>query len=223
MRSGGRHIAGDDTASVTFGRMRGWLTVPVGVLLGLTACEQEPNAAACYGVCGEGTECVAGKCVIAQAGPEPEPEPEAKGKKKRRRRRLKGGSAPSEAVDDGFKPVDDSNVPGYDPKATKTMDLAVGTERLGDRVVNQHLGRLEPKFNKCIETSAMHYDGDIKGELDFVLSIKSSGKVGGVTVKGSKSLRDSGVVPCVRKVVYGHRFPSFDGATMGVDYSFKVN
>lgn len=223
MRSGGRHIAEDDTASATFGRMRGWPPVAVGMLLGLAACEPEHNAVACYGVCGDGTECVSGKCVVAQAESAPEPEPEDKGKKKRRRRRKKGGSHGDAVSSDGFKPVDDSNVPGYDPKATKTMDLGVGTERLGDRVVNQHLGRLEPKFNKCIETSAMHYDGDIKGELDFVLSIKSSGKVGGVTVKGSKSLRDSGVVPCVRKVVYGHRFPSFDGATMGVDYSFKVN
>ncbi|MCR9164428.1 MAG: AgmX/PglI C-terminal domain-containing protein [Nannocystaceae bacterium] len=198
--------------------MRAALPAVVAVLLG--ACDPSPGPDACYGVCGEGTVCASGKCVVEQT-PEPEPEPAPTGKKKKRRRSSKRGS--SKAAAPGFTPEDDSNVPGYDPKATKSMDLKAGTERLSDRTIRQHLSRLEPKFNKCIETSALAHEGDLRGELDFVLSIEPSGKVGGVTVKASGNLKAAGVVPCARKVVYGHRFPSFDGSTMGVDYSFKVD
>jgi len=191
------------------------------MLFAIGACDPSPGADACYGVCGEGTQCEAGKCVVAEA-PEPEPEPEpVTGKKKRRRRSRRGGN--SKSADAGFTPEDDSNVPGYDPEATKALDLKAGTERLSDRKIRQHLSRLEPKFNKCIEKSALAHDDALKGELDFVLSIEPSGKVGGVTVKASGNLKAAGVVPCARKVVYGHRFPSFDGSTMGVDYSFKVD
>lgn len=172
-------------------------------------------------MCGEGTKCEAGKCVVAEAeAPEPEPAPEQKGKKKRRRR--SGGSSAKQG-EPGFTPEDDSSVPGYDPEATKTMDMKAGTERLSDREIRAHLAKLEPKFNACIEKSALAHEGSLKGELDFVLSIEPSGKVGGVTVKASGNLKEAGVVPCARKVVYGHRFPSFDGSTMGVDYSFKVD
>ncbi len=114
-------------------------------------------------------------------------------------------------------------MPGYDPKASKGLDMNAGTDRLTDRTIRQHLSGLESKFNACIEKSALAHDGALQGELDFVLSIEPSGKVGGVTVKGSGNLTKAGVVPCARKVVYGHRFPSFDGSTMGVDYSFKVD
>ncbi|MGH1345033.1 MAG: AgmX/PglI C-terminal domain-containing protein [Nannocystales bacterium] len=199
--------------------MRGWLATTAVLLV--AACDPKPGPDACYGVCGEGTKCEAGKCVVAELeAPEPEPEPTS-GKKKRRRRR-KGSSAPKDGGG-GFKAEDDSNVPGYDPKAAKGLDMDAGTERLADRTIRQHLSRLEPKFNKCIEKSALAHDEGLKGELDFVLSIEPSGKVGGVTVKASGNLKKAGVVPCARKVVYGHRFPSFDGSTMGVDYSFKVD
>ncbi len=192
-------------------------------VLFIAACDPTPGPDACYGVCGEGTHCEAGKCVVAELE-EPEPEPEAaSGKKKKRRRRGRKGSGASKDEGSSFKAEDDSNVPGYDPKAAKGLDMNAGTDRLADRTIRQHLSRLEPKFNKCIEKSALAHEESLKGELDFVLSIQPSGKVGGVTVKASGNLKKAGVVPCARKVVYGHRFPSFDGSTMGVDYSFKVD
>ncbi len=193
------------------------------VVLLVAACDPAPGPEACYGVCGDGTRCEAGKCVVEELeAPEPEPEPASSKKRKRRRRGRKGSSA-SKGEGSDFKAEDDSNVPGYDPKAAKGLDMNAGTDRLADRTIRQHLSRLEPKFNKCIETSALAHEGALKGELDFVLSIEPSGKVGGVTVKASGNLKQAGVVPCARKVVYGHRFPSFDGSTMGVDYSFKVD
>lgn len=220
IRSGGRHIASDHTASDTFGRMRTWLATTTVLLV--AACDPSPGPDACYGVCGEGTQCEAKECVVATVElPEPEPEPTSGKKKKRRRGRKGSPSSKSDGPD--FKAEDDSNVPGYDAKAAKGLDMNAGTDRLGDRTIRQHLSRLEPKFNKCIEKSALAHADGLKGELDFVLSIQPSGKVGGVTVKASGNLKQAGVVPCARKVVYGHRFPSFDGSTMGVDYSFKVD
>jgi len=201
--------------------MRAWLATTAVLLV--AACDRAPGPDACYGVCGDGTQCEAGKCVVAELeAPEPDPEP-ASAKKKKRRRRGRKGSSSSTDEGPGFKAEDDSNVPGYDPKATKGLDMNAGTDRLADRTIRQHLSRLEPKFNKCIEKSALAHDDGLEGELDFVLSIQPSGKVGGVTVKASGNLKKAGVVPCARKVVYGHRFPSFDGSTMGVDYSFKVD
>ncbi len=185
-------------------------------------CDPSPGPDACYGVCGDGTACEERKCVVVEAAPEPEPEPEPN-KKKRRGRRGKGRRAEPDDAPAGFTPEDDSNVPGYDPKASKGLDMNAGTERLSDMEIRRHLSKLEPKFNKCIETSALAHESALLGELDFVLSIEPSGKVGGVTVKASGNLAKAGVVPCARKVVYGHRFPSFDGSTMGVDYSFKVD
>ncbi len=195
------------------------------LMLGFVAagCDPSPGPDACYGVCGEGTVCEARACVVAEAEPEEtEPEPADGKQKKRRRRGKRRGGEPTEDTP-GFTPEDDSSVPGYDPKASKGLDMNAGTERLSDREIRQHLSRLEPKFNKCIEKSALAHDGALRGELDFVLSIEPTGKVGGVTVKASGNLGQAGVVPCARKVVYGHRFPSFDGSTMGVDYSFKVD
>ena len=194
------------------------------MLLALIACDPSPGPDACYGVCGEGTRCEAGRCVIAEAQEEElEPEPEPGGKKKRRRRSGSSSSSSAKKGEPGFIPEDDSSVPGYDPEATKTLDMKAGTERLSDREIRAQLGKLEPKFNACIEKSALAHEGSLSGELDFVLSIEPSGKVGGVTVKASGNLKEAGVVPCARKVVYGHRFPSFDGSAMGVDYSFKVD
>jgi len=192
----------------------------VASLLVACACDPSPGAEACFGVCGEGTRCVASECVVAEPEP-PEAEPEAPTKKKRRRRR--GRRKRGADAEPGFEPEDDSHVPGFDPDADKTLDMKAGTERLSDREIRAHLSRLEPKFNRCIATSALAHEDALKGELDFVLSIQPSGKVGGVTVKASGNLGTAGVVPCARKVVYGHRFPSFDGNPMGVDYSFKVD
>jgi hypothetical protein len=43
-----------------------------------------------------------------------------------------------------------------------------------------------------------------------------------VTVKAPAHLRVFGIVPCLRKALFTHRFPSWDGPAAGVDYSFQV-
>lgn len=200
-----------------------------GLLLGtaFASCDSGPSATECYGVCGSGTECVDQKCVIAAAEPEPEPEPEPPRKKRGRRskRGRRGSKAHADAdASPGFTPEDDSHVPEYNAKKTKNLDLNAGSERLSDRIVNQHLSRIEPALNRCVEKAAAASDDPIgPGSIALTLSIAGTGKVSSVSAKASPKLRVFGIVPCVRRAVHAHKFPSFDGPTMGVDYSFKVD
>jgi hypothetical protein len=192
----------------------------VAVAVLFAACDDSPGAAACHGVCGEGTVCKDGKCVVAEAAPAPAPAvgDDAKTAGKRRKGAKRSGDA---APASGFTPVDDSHVAEFD--GTKTQALGDGTERLDDSVVRAQLRKLEPAFNRCIETAAAQSDTEIRGgEVDFVFGIAPSGKVDGVTVKAPAHLRVFGIVPCMRSVLAGHRFPAFDGPAMGVDYSFQV-
>jgi hypothetical protein len=193
----------------------------------LVGCNDTPGVGGCYGVCGEGTVCRAGMCVVAgddaPAGTPAETDDEAPTKSGKRRRGSKKGSEALAAEDPGFTPVDDSRVPEYDANKTQVIDMKAGTERIDDEVVRAHLRRLEPAFNRCIETAAQHSDADIGGgEVDFAFGIAPSGKVEGVTVKAPPQLRVFGIVPCLRRALADHRFPAFDGSTMGVDYSFRV-
>ena len=208
-------------------RLLGAPSASLAVLVLLAGCNDTPGAGGCYGVCGEGTVCRSGICVVASeeaASPEVEAEVPAKSAK-RRRGGKRGADADAEAEADGdaFTPVDDSRVPEYDANKTQVIDMKAGTERLDDEVVRAHLRRLEPAFNRCIETAAQHSDEDIGGgEVDFAFGIAPSGKVDGVSVKAPSQLRVFGIVPCLRRALADHRFPAFDGPTMGVDYSFRV-
>ncbi len=194
------------------------------------------TSAPCRDMCGEGTVCDGERCapkppVEAEAEPD---EKASKGTKKRRRRgrkrRGKPGAQGSEddgAWDDAedelppFVPVNDKHIPQY---KNKTVNLdEYGSERLGDDVVNQHMSRLNGRFQKCIETAAMYSESDLgSGTLSFRIRLKPDGKVDGVSVKAPANLKVFGIVPCARKVVYDHRFPKYDGPPMGVDFSFDV-
>jgi hypothetical protein len=187
------------------------------------ACDRGPGADECYNVCGEGTECRDKRCVIAQLEDEALPEDDGKQDKKKKRRRKKKGDGSEAADASDFKPVNDSHIPKYDPNRVQKIGMDSGTERLPDETIRSHLRRLEPKFNQCIETAAMYSDEDIRpGGVDFVFSIEKTGRVSGISVKAPKHLQVFGIVPCLRKAVFDHHFPSYDGPPTGVDYSFKV-
>ncbi len=192
----------------------------------LSSCDRGPAPETCYDVCGEGTRCENGRCVAeAPLAVEDDPADPSPAERKGKRRRGKRGDAEPAPEKGGetFVPVDDSHIPRYDPRKTEVLDMNAGSERLGDRTIADHMRRLEPKFNDCIETAARHSDQEIRGgKVDFVFGIAPSGKVTSVTVKAPTHLDVFGIVPCLRKAVYDHRFPSFDGPPMGVDYSFEV-
>ena len=188
----------------------------------------EGDGHGCDDRCGAGPECIAGRCetVVAEAEDETDDAPKPSGKNKRKRRRGRGKSDAESSVGDAeaaFRPVDDSHVPRFDRKAPKTLDLDAGSERLSDAVVNRELAKLDRKFQSCIATAAQHSDDALQGTLRYELGIGSNGRVTGVNVKAPAGLKVFGIVPCVRKAIHGHRFPAFDGPTMGVEGSFHVD
>lgn len=192
----------------------------------LLGCGPEADAAACYGVCGEGTRCESGKCIAIPAAPEEAKPaaPEAKAGKRGRRR----GSAIADDADDvrsdsaTYQPVADGHIPRYDANATTVLDPDAGSERLGDATVRAELRGLEPAFDRCIADAVAGGVTIPAGRVDFVFGLTAKGKVDGVTAKAPAALRDTGILGCLRKVIHDHRFPTYDGPPMGVDYTFEV-
>lgn len=189
----------------------------------MAACKPTEN---CAGYCGAGTHCDDDRCVpdaeVEPTDADVEPEP---GKKKRRRkgRRKKGrrGGGDGEA---GEAPprVDDSHVPRYKANRTQTIGMSDGTERLSDFRVKNHMAKLEHKFNACIERAAMSTDETLRGTVTFTIGVEPTGKVWGVTAKAPSAMKKAGLVSCLRVAVHKSRFPTWDGPSMGVDYSFEV-
>jgi hypothetical protein len=174
---------------------------------------------------------VADVCVVD--GPEQKieaTEEDEKGGKKRRKRRRgrKGGGDDGEFVDGEelppFQPVDDSGIPKFKRAVDQKLSLKGSGGRLSDGTVNQHLKKLERKFQTCIETAAT-YSADYVGggAITYEFRIEPSGKVSSVSAKAPAKLSVFGVIPCVRKAIYTHRFPSFEGLSMAVDSSFRVD
>ncbi|TPV96891.1 MAG: hypothetical protein B7733_02395 [Myxococcales bacterium FL481] len=190
--------------------------------------DQQAASAAedCGGFCGESTSCREGACLPTETAEAPsEPTPN-KRKRKRRRKRPRPASGDASPPDDDlppFVPVNDSRIPRYRAKKAQVLEMDGDGERLSDDVIQAHLRRIEPKFDQCLRTAAMYSDEELgTGDIDVVLGITSTGKVTGVTAKAPPNLRVFGIVPCVRKAVYEHRFPAFQGMDMHVDYSFAV-
>lgn len=186
----------------------------------------------CGGHCGETTQCVGTVCEALEdeeVAAEPDSKKPGKKRRKRRRKGRRGGGASAdnagdEAGDDlpPFEPVNDRHIPQFSNKPI-VLDMNAGSERLSDHVVDTHMNRLTPKFQRCITTASTYSDDDIGGgTLTFKIQLKPTGKVAGVSVKGPSNLKVFGIIPCVRKVVYDHKFPSYDGPPMGVDFSFEV-
>lgn len=171
--------------------------------------------------------CEASVCVVAppeEPEVEEEPEPGKKGKKRRRRKGKKGGGE-TELVEGSTAPpkVDDSHIPQFNAKATTDMGEGVGSERLTDATVDKHIKTLTPKFSKCVQDGALRVDDLGTGTLRMKFRVKPTGKVASVTVKGPGVMKDAGVIACVRKRVYDHRFPAWDGAAMNAEASFDVD
>lgn len=198
-----------------------WALVAIALV---TACGADgPGEDECFGVCGPGTRCAAGTCVVAEVAATPETTPPEDAKRSRRGRRRRADDAPDGAAIDGaaYQPVDDRKIPRYDPDATVVLDPAAGSERLDDTRVRASLRALEPAFDRCIADAVAAGIDVGSGEVRFELGVAPSGKVTGVNARAPAALRDAGVDGCLRKAIYEHRFPGYDGPPMGVDYSFE--
>lgn len=197
--------------------------VRLGAVLLVVTCNGGPSVAECHGVCGEGTRCEAGRCVAtapSAAAQEPAPDEGKRGRKGKRRARAGEPDGDGDAAAT-YQPVSDRHIPAYDAKATTVLGDA-GSERLDDATVRKELRELEPAFDRCIADAVAAGVTVGNGRVDFVFGLTASGKVDGVNAKAPAAIRDAGIVPCLRKVIFDHRFPRYDGPPMGVDYSFEV-
>ncbi len=218
------HLAAERRSAMMSPRVR--FTDALGLVAAMVgaACGDQANQSNCHGVCGEGTRCEAGRC-IAVAPPTAASDPAAdEGKRGRKNKgRARAGEADGEsAAAPSYQPVSDRHIPAYDAKATTVLGDA-GSERLADEVVRRELRGLEPAFNRCIADAVAGGVTVGGGRVDFVFGLTASGKVDGVNAKAPAAIREAGIVPCLRKVIFDHRFPRYDGPPMGVDYSFEVD
>lgn len=189
------------------------------------ACADTTVGSDCHGVCGRGTRCVQGMCVAAEDEVEPVVD-DAPDDAKRRRgngRRRADADEPTEdaAAPATYQPVDDSRIPRHDPNATRELD-ADGSERPDDATIRAHLRKLEPAFDRCIADAVAGGVRFANGRVEFDLGIAASGRVSGVTAKAPPAIQSTGVVSCLRKVIFDHRFPTWDGPPMDVEYGFDI-
>jgi len=208
------------------------------------ACEPAPKPD-CAAPCGPGSTCVEGQCVADAPAVAPPAEDGKKKKKRRKKKRVRhsskaastvgGGAEPAAAPEDEveeaetpaeklppFVPVDDRKIPQFSRDTTQTIDLEAGSERPSERVLDQHFARITPRITDCVVTASRY--GDVgSGRLAIQLRLLPSGKVESVSVKAPASLSVWGIVPCARKAVYDHRFPGYDGPSVGVDFAVDVD
>ncbi len=181
----------------------------------------------CAGMCGDKTRCEQGRCVVAKVEAEAEVEPEPDGGKTKRKgkRGRRGKTGDDGAVEPGKGPPldDDSKVPRFDPNEDQTIGMSDGTGRLSDATIDRELGKLDKAFQACVRDANERVDELGTGTVKYSFGIAGTGKVTGVNASAPANLKDAGIVPCVRKVVYGHKFPAFDGPKMKASSSFSVH
>jgi hypothetical protein len=164
-------------------------------------------------------------CVVAEDEVEPVVA-DAPEEGKRRRGKGRRRSDADEPTDDAaapatYQPVDDSRIPRHDPNATRVLD-ADGSERPDDATIRAHLRKLEPAFDRCIADAVAGGVRFANGRVEFDLGIAATGRVSGVTAKAPPAIQSTGVVSCLRKVIFDHRFPTWDGPPMDVEYGFDI-
>ncbi len=196
----------------------------------------EATEGPCGDRCGPGTVCEGDLCVVASPAPEAAPaEAPTKGKRRSKRGRPgAGGATPGdggdggddggagEAPDAGPPIVDDRGIPAYS-EGDRTIDLGAGSERLGTDALDAQLRRLTPKFQGCIRDATLRGSAVGSGTITIKVTIAGSGKVEGVSASAPAALSAPGIIPCVRKSVYDHRFPSYDGPSMNATLRFDVD
>lgn len=201
-----------------------------GLTLAPTACKRSNDSNApggeCGGMCGRGTRCDGNVCVVdysqdictsqAPVAEEVEMRPPI--------------TSWGECVQDRnqlpkkFVPVDDSSIPEFDPNRTRVMDWNAGDEQLNDAVLNANMREVEYAINECLGVAACYSQGGLRGgRLDFKISLSGkTGRAEAVSVTAPPELQVFGIVPCVRKAVADHQFPTYDGPPMTVKYNIEI-
>ncbi len=178
-------------------------------------------------MCGKGTRCDNGTCVVDYGQDicgnsyEEDDEPEI------------GDRKPpidnwAECTEDmaslpEFVPMDDSNVPQYDPNAARSIDMNAGDEQLNEELINNHMREIEYALNACFSKAACYNGGAFPtGEVSFTFRLEASGDVSSVALQAPEEFNIFGTIQCARRAVADHKFPSYDGAAMTISYSVEL-
>lgn len=122
-----------------------------------------------------------------------------------------------------FVPVDDSDITQFDPNAARSLDMNAGEEQLDEEVINNHMREIEYTLNECFSRAACYNEGAFPtGELSFTFRLEASGEVSSVAITAPEEFNIFGTIPCSRRAVGDHKFPSFDGAGMTISYSVEL-
>ena len=204
----------------------------VGLTISPAACKRSGDSEApggeCGGMCGRGTRCDGRACVvdysqdICNSGVEPVSEPVVPTKPPITswgECTLDRNELPKKHV-----PVDDKAIPQFDPNRARTLNWSEGDEQLSEPVLMSNMRDIEYKINECLAIAACYNGGSLKGGLlDFVISLSGkSGKAAAVTVTAPPDLQVYGIVPCVRKAITDHQFPTYDGPPMTIKYNIEI-
>lgn len=181
----------------------------------------------CGGMCGRGTRCDGNVCVVDYSqdvcGSQEEPKvPESVPTKPPITSwgecTLDRNQLPKKHV-----PVNDKDIPQWDPNRARTLDWSEGDEQLNEPVLMSNMRDIEYGINECLAVAACYNGGSLKGgRLDMVISLSGkTGKADAVTVTAPPDLQIYGIVPCVRRAVADHQFPTYSGPPMTIKYNVE--
>ena len=200
----------------------------IGLTFGLLSChggEETASPEECAGMCGKSTRCDGSKCVVDYStdvcdGMSTEEEAED----------LPppidnwGACDVDPATLAPFEAVDDSAIPAYDPNNATVLDMNAGSERLSDTQLTAQMRHIEHKINACLSLASCHNNGLGSGAISFEFRVVGkTGRVDGVNILAPEELQIFGIVPCLRKAVWEHNFPTFNGQHMVVKYSVELD
>ncbi len=122
-----------------------------------------------------------------------------------------------------FVPVDDSDIPEFDPNATRSINMNGGDEQLSEDLINNHMREIEYALNECFSLAACYNEGAFPtGEVSFTFRLEPSGEVSSVGLKAPADFNIFGTIQCARRAVADHKFPSYDGPGMTISYSVEL-
>ena len=182
----------------------------------------------CDRYCGHGTTCENEICVAATSEEADGANQAKKKKSKKKHRRGRKHEQDSDPQDGQMTareiPWDkDNDVPDFNPNANRTIAMNQGSDRLDAHAVNRALRSLDPAFQSCVADASARSGGQLKpGKVRIQFGVSGSGSATGVRVQAPAHLKKFGIVPCVRRSVFDHRYPTFDGPESRIETSFDV-
>lgn len=203
----------------------------LGVALSQSGCKKDGSTNSpdgeCAGLCGKGTRCDGGVCIvdysqdICATPSDVEEHPVVPMKPPI----TSWGECYTDRSElpKKFKPVDDSKIPQFDPDAARALEMNGGDEQINEAVLNSHMREVEYAINDCLALASCYQGSSLpNGRLDFQFRLTGNGKVESITATAPPGLSVFGVIPCVRKAIADHAFPTYNGPAMTVKYNVEI-